>query len=79
MFRCAKFSTFNSFFSPRKTYFLLKTNRRVKGSDMVTAGDLASGGKRTIQYTHDVLQNWTFETHTVSSVSVTAISLIEFF
>ena len=43
---------------------------------MATEGDLTLGGKHTIQYTDDVLQNCTFKTCITLLTNVTPINLI---
>ena len=44
---------------------------------MATEGDLTLGGKHTIQYTDDVLQNCTLETDIILLTNLTPISLIK--
>ena len=43
---------------------------------MVTEGDLTLGGQPTVQYTHAVSQNCTFETYIILLTNVTPINLL---
>ena len=44
---------------------------------MVTEEDLTLGGKRTMQYTDDILQTCTFDIYVILLTNVTSINLIK--
>ena len=44
---------------------------------MLTERDLTSGGERAVQYTGDVSQNFTLETHIMLLTDLTLINLIK--